>query len=223
MKKIIQSLCCVLCACGTVLFCYGSSLCAESASGQVPRASFGVGVRAGMYDVRTTGDDDLSWDTGKVYGGGVIFEYMFNNYFGLHSGVWYGRFEGEVRFDNDGVPIDTTSQVYSMPLYLITSLRYGRFAAELLTGFDFVYVAKSEFERESLSGPERADISHFIRYRQYAASGGLQFKIGITRFIDIFVGGIASYYITDFIESDDSSQTHFYTFTATAGVLLRTF
>lgn len=223
MKKIVLSLGFILCACGTLIFCFNDSLCAEQSSGQFPRASYGLGVRAGVYDVRTVGEDDLTWDTGKVYGGGFIFELMINNYFGLHSGLWYGRFEGEVRFDNEDAPIDTVTQQYSMPLYLITSLRYGRFAAELLTGFDFIYISKTEFERETADGSDRADISHYIRYRQYAASGGVQFKFGITRFIDIFVGGIASYYITDFIESDDSSQSHIYTFVATAGVLLRTF
>ncbi len=195
-----------------------------AADAPAPRVSFGLGATMGYEDAQITGSNDMIWDSGTVLGAGFIVEYMWNQRFGLHSGVWAMLFRNDLVFGDGGQNVQATSRMVTIPLYLITSFRSGRFACDFLTGFMYSYVQNSTFRVEDdVTGAQQANITQYIDKNQFGIGGGIELKFGITRFIDIFVGGIAEYYLTDFIDSEDKNDTRFYTFRATAGFLFRTF
>ncbi len=197
---------------------------ASDDTGGTPLASFGAGATFGSYDVIATGSDQLIWKGGTGYGGGLMFEYMWNQVFGIHSGFWYAVSTIELKFnENDPVTIDARTEHFWMPLYLITSYRSGMFGIGLLTGMNFMYVHKCEFLVDSPMGSDEMDVTEYMRYDLYGIAGGLELKIGVTRFIDICIGGMAEIYARGFIKSTSRTQDYLYDFRFFTGVLFRTY
>lgn len=200
-----------------------SFLRAEQGATSSMRTSFGAGVSGGYSDVVVSGSTSESWSPGPVYGGGIVFEWMWNEFFGLHSGVWFYRISQELEFEGSTDVIVADSNILTLPVYLTAAQQWGRFGINLMAGFDFGYVWDSELSNDSSENPKRADITHFMNKNQFAVSAGIDFRFGIGRFTYLFVGGMASFYCTNFIDGDDRSDIRLYTFTAHSGILLRTF
>lgn len=206
-----------------IIISHTNLLRAEQAPTSSMRASFGAGVSGGYSDVVISGSTSETWSPGPVYGGGIIFEWMWNEYFGLHSGVWFYRLSQELEFEGSTDITKAYSNILTLPVYLIAAQQWGRFGISLLAGCDFGYIWDTELNNESSENPKRADITHYMNKNQFAVSAGLDFRFGIGRFTYLFVGGMASFYCTNFIDGDDRSDIRLYTFTAHSGILLRTF
>ncbi len=206
-----------------IIISHTSFLRAEQVSTPSMRASFGAGVSGGYSDVVISGTTSETWSPGPVYGGGIIFEWMWSEYFGLHSGVWFYRVSQELEFESSTDVTTADSNILTLPVYLTAAQQWGRFGISVLAGFDFGYIWDTELSNDSSANPERADITHYMNKNQFAVSAGLDFRFGIGRFTYLFVGGMASFYCTNLIDGDDQSDIRLYTFTAHSGILLRTF
>jgi hypothetical protein len=197
---------------------------AQGGAGDTPMVSFGAGITYGYYDFVSTGTDQILWEGGTGEGFGFVVEYMWNDVFGIHTGLWYGVSFIDLKFDeNDPMTIEARTEHIWMPLYLITSYRRGRMGIALLTGLNFMYVRKSEFYGESPMGDMSIDITEYMRYDLYGFAGGLEFKLGITRFIDLFIGGIAEIYARGIIRENERSEDYLYDYRVISGVLFRTY
>jgi len=215
---------CVICLCALALMLAVSPGAADSGEAGTPMVSFGAGVTYGYYNFITSGDDTVVWEGGTGYGGGLVFEYMWNDVFGVHSGLWYAVSIIDLKFDEDDpMTVEARTEHLLFPLYLITSYRRGRFGIGLLTGLNFMYVRKSEFYASSPMGSMTLDVSEYLRYDLYGLAGGFEMKFGVARFVDIFLGGLAEFYMRGFIKDTSGSVDYLYDFRVMTGVLFRTY
>jgi hypothetical protein len=149
---------------------------------------------------------------------------MFNNTFGIHSGLWYGLSKVKLKMKAGdsgpagGIYAETSS--FYFPICLITSFGSTSFSFNILTGLSYTYIRKCVL---TASGMEM-DMSDYLNYHQTGLTFGLNVKFEIVAFVDIFIGGIADYYITSFSRNfGDDSRSNFYDFRAIAGVMFRTY
>ncbi len=89
-------------------------------------------------------------------------------------------------------------------------------------GPTFMYLHETMFFANSSMGGD-IDVTEYMRYDLWGLSGGLQIKIGMTRFTDFFLAGMADIYLRGIIKSGDNSQDYLYDFRLISGVMLRTF
>ncbi len=194
---------------------------AEKESINNPNVSFGLGGSFGFFDIYTKGGDG-DWDSGISYGGGFIFEKMFGNRLGVHSGMLYR----EARF---GFTDDNEQKIvmrsYAVPLYLITSpVNRGNFSLNVLTGFTFSHLVQVKIQENSDTGEPEIDVHQYMVSNQVALSAGLNLKFRIGRFVDFFIGSIGDFHITKFLSENDGGdqQDHIYNIRGITGVLFRT-
>jgi hypothetical protein len=204
-------------------FCCNIAI-AEEKSSDIPRASIGVGGTFGYYNLKSTGTNEPGFDGGIGYGGGLVFEGMFNNTFGIHSGLWYGLSKIKLKMkEGDSGPsgdVFAETSFFYFPIYLITSFGSTSFSFNILTGLSYSYIRKCLI---TASGMEM-DMSDYINYQQTGLSFGLNVKFAVAAFVDIFIGGITDYYITSFSRNfGDDSRSNFYDFRVIVGVMFRTY
>ncbi len=220
------------------------NLHAQEKKKSVPKISFGAGGSVGYYDLISESEQHVKWNGGMGYGGALVFESMFNDLFGIHSGIWFHQFKVEIEMkseddsgpssgDTSGDPsystetykkYDVKSNYFTVPIYLMTSFNLNVISLNLLGGVNFSYISET-FMSEQLSNNEAAseNISTDIGYVQLGVGGGVELKFHVTRFIDIFVTGIGVRYFSDFIENESEVTAYLYEFRTTSGVLFRTF
>ncbi len=203
-----------------------SNLHAEEKKDSIPRVSMGIGASFGYYDLIDDKEEYIKWKKGIGYGGGFIFERMFSDLFGIHSGIWFYKtiIEAEMRDDDDyhennnsSEPdtsesddvyniVDFKSNYITIPFYLITSFDLNFISLNLLTGFNFTYITETFECEDTPTGTESENMSQHIGYSQLGVGGGLKIKFHITRFVDFFVAGIGEMYFTDYINDDDDNN-----------------
>jgi hypothetical protein len=195
----------------------------EAAEGKTPRVSMGAGAFFGRFHAIIRGDTEEKWEGGNGYGGGLIFERMFNDRFGIHSGIWYFESSMTITSDYDDYSMEARSLSLSIPFYLITSFNFQSFALEILSGFNFTYITETYLYEGSRGSGRSTNVRPFINNFQIGLGGGVQFKYRITRFIDIFIGALGERYLTSFVAADDRTTQYLYDIRLQSGVMLRTF
>ena len=210
------------------------SVFSQENSDSIPKIAFGVGGFYGFYDVIHDYGKGGNWKEGDGYGGGMIFEAMLSNRFGIHSGIWYSQFtltldiadhsqegttEGpEVWFDNE-----IKTDIITVPIYLITSFRLSVFSFNFLTGFNFSYITESSMSTKTPEGKESADMKKYLGYSQVGVGGGLEIKISLPGFIDIFFSGTGERYFNDLVKENKEWSDFLYNYKAMAGIMMRTY
>ena len=187
-------------------------------------ASFGIGLTFGQFQTYKQ-SGDFSSDPGYAGGVSLVFEKMFSNRFGIHSGLGYLETEFKIKnTEIDNVFVDYWHlKAVSMPLLLITSFNFDSFSINLLTGLNFYHIFSSQIK----TGDETTDLSeadalpHTIS-NPVMASAGVNFKIRISKFTDLYLGAIGEISIQDIFNDTDSNISRFVSTRAIAGVLFRT-
>ena len=169
----------------------------------------------------------MDWDHGFGYGGGIVFENMFNKTFGLHSGLWYSHFTLNLAFPDDTTDEitehDVTTDIINLPFYLITSFDSSIVTLNMLTGLNFTYIARSYMDPGTDSGSNE-NIKKYLGYGQIGAGAGLEFLFKITRFTRFFISVVGDYYFVNLItDTEDGSINHLFDANIRAGFMLCTF
>ena len=209
-----------------MLFPYKNVYSLEEAK-ETPRVNMGIGGLFGYYNANHIGDSPMDWDHGFGYGGGIVFENMFNKTFGLHSGIWYSHFKLKLSFpDKDTDEItnhDVKTDAITMPFYLITSLDSSIVTLNLLTGLNFSYIVYSYMD-PSPDSESGENITKYLGYGQIGAGAGFEFLFKITRFTRFFISVVGEYYFVNLItDTEDGSINHLFDANIRAGIMLCTF
>jgi hypothetical protein len=122
---------------------------ALEADQNTPKVNIGFGGLFGFYNVNHYGNNNMNWEPGYAYGGGLVFENMFTGTFGLHSGLWFTHSVIKAKFSDKDSGTDEKiehkmkSNIITLPLFLITSFNSRVITLNLLTGLNFSSVPES--------------------------------------------------------------------------------
>ncbi len=191
----------------------------------LPLASFGAGLSGGIYSARTNSANS-TWKAGPGYGGGLVFEKMWNSRFGIHSGFWYHIISMKMVESNEGKEsqeMKLKSDIFQMPLCLLVAFRAGSFSLNPLAGFSVIYVRKTVLENDTNEGTFSANVSRYMAKSQLGMLAGLEFKYALGRFTDLFLITEGEYCFTKLIRADSDKKDFLYSGRLLAGVMLRTF
>jgi hypothetical protein len=200
---------------------------------ETPRVNIGAGGSFEYCNVNGTGNNNMGWQPGYGYGGGIVFESMYSDTFGLHSGLWFTHSVIKAKFSDDksGTGEKTThtmkTNMFTMPFYLITSLDSRFITLNLLAGLNLSYIVESRMKPspdDEGSGSSNGDIKKYLGYGQIGAGAGLEFLFKITKFTRLFISFTGEYYFVSLIsDQKDGSIDHLYGANARAGFMLSTF
>jgi len=198
-----------------------------------PNVSMGLSGTLGRYDIysqNNSSSSKMKWDTGPGYGGGLIFEKMFSNRFGVLSGLHYIDFRlsaSEIDSTTGGkARYELRSRGLGMPLYLETSFSSPSVTLSFLAGFSFFHLFDSKITVDSGGATTRGNILIYINENQAALSGGIMIKFRVGAFTDLFVGGIAEYSLMNFFSDNarggDDEVNYLYNYRGIMGIMVRT-
>lgn len=201
------------------------NLLAQDAGKETPKVRIGLGGSYGYYSaINRYGNID--WEPGYGYGGGLVFENMFTNTFGLHSGIWFTQCTLKAEFpDNGGTTKEKhkfKSNIITIPFYLITSLGSGFITLNILTGLNFSYIAQS-YMTPGTNGQQNENIQKYLGWGQIGAGGGIELLFRITKFTRLFISCVGEYYFTRLIEGGNDTGDYLYNANIRAGIMLCTF
>ena len=193
----------------------------------VPRynASFGIGLTFGSFKTFLE-DGVFKSDHGYAYGASFVFEKMFSNRFGIHSGLGYLETEftiTEAAF-SDAEEIQWHIRALNMPLLLITSLNTQKFSLNLLTGVSFYHLLSSELKTdEDIFQKKSRDVLQPTTSYPVMAAAGFNLKFRVGDFTDIYAGAINEISIQKIVPKNRSTDvSRFISTRLIAGFLLRT-
>ena len=170
---------------------------AENEPESPPNASFGFAGSFGYYNAweRKKGDSHTRYDFGPGYGGGFIFEKMFNNLLGIHSGLWVNRFNLDMRTKQRFNPFSIDPLAYiptklkvsgwsiSIPVCLITSLNASFFSFNFLSGIEYTHIVKSEMKLNNplFSYKRHLDLLPYLSQPQFGFNLGIILKFRVAQ------------------------------------------
>jgi hypothetical protein len=205
---------------------------ALEADQNTPKVNIGVGGLFGFCSVNHYGNNNMNWDPGYAYGGGIVFENMFTGTFGLHSGLWFTHSVIKAKFSDKDSGTDIkiehkmTSNIITLPIFLITSFDSRNITLNLLTGLNFSYIAETYMKPNPDNGSNNSNtnITKFLGYGQIGAGAGIEFLFKITKFTRLFITFTGEYYFVNLIsDQEDGSIDHLYGANVRAGIMLCTF
>lgn len=226
------------CAAFSAFMCVSLHVFAQQEDeGRGPNASFGV---AGSLSFHNGWQFNSGYIFSRTrftpgYGGGFIFEKMFNNYLGIQSGLRANYYCLKMTlkpritsFSLDDlssfpIPLKLDGWSISVPLSLLTSINISFFSLNLLAGITYTHIIVSSFTSGNplVTLWRTLDLLPFISQPQFAFTAGLLLRFRVARFVDIFVGGGGELYVTSLSSSYDGLM-RLYSLGATAGVMFRT-
>lgn len=211
----------------------------HSQAREIPRVSMGLGGSFGYYGIYSEykSGQDYDMGSGTGYGFGFVFERMVSGSFGIHSGLWYSTFKTSFKgnFEDDKGPFaidgDVETTMITLPVYLLTSFKSGRFSFNVLSGLQFSYIKSNELVALGTSSQGTSDFNYDMisetSYAQIGLGGGIEFKFGISKFIDIFIITIGEWYLIPILDgfgpNESGSEDYLYDVKVQSGVLFRTF
>jgi len=190
--------------------------------------SFGFIGTFGAADIFSKDSGVETEEPGPTVGGGFVFEKMFSNHFGIHSGLIYRYMEVDFTADVDMPdPLEATWSFHTIniPVLLIASANTENFSFNLLFGLTYINIFQSEIENRS-SFPfemESQKALSYINPHQVAVTGGINLKFRVTKFTDFFVGAIADFHPTNLFRSGGGNDhLSIYSGRVMAGYMFRT-
>jgi hypothetical protein len=205
---------------------YASDIDKNSDAGR--NFSFGFTGTAGLSDL-LPGDSDVETDNpGFTAGGGLVFEKMFTNHLGLHSGIVYRYIENKIYVDDTVNPLEAEWNFHTLtvPFLMILSANMENFSINLLAGFSYINIFDSTIKNRSLLPMDKDSQKalSFINPHQAAATAGINLKLKLTRFSDAFVGVIGDFHPTNLFRSDHGNKEHLHIYGGRimTGVMFRT-
>ncbi|HOT46661.1 MAG TPA: hypothetical protein PLM53_02325 [Spirochaetota bacterium] len=207
-------------------------------TGPAPTVSFGLAGSYGWYNnwLRKGGDMILKHEFAPGYGGAFVFEKMFNNIAGIHTGLWFNQMNLVMKLKSriTSLSIEPMSLAYtkmkvegwtfSFPLSLVTSLNASFFSFQIHAGIKYTQIITSRMthNNQMLSVYRRKmDMMSMIYPSQFGFTLGLFFKFRTVAYVDIFFGGEGELYVTQMIKHNND-VSHLIGLTVQAGVMFRT-
>jgi hypothetical protein len=190
--------------------------------------SFGFTGTAGLSDMLPRDSDVETDNPGITAGGGLVFEKMFTNHLGLHSGLVYRYIENNIFVDDIVNPLEAewTFHTLTIPFLMILSANMDSFSINLLAGFSYINIFDSTIKNQSsiVYDMDEQKALSVINPHQAAATAGINLKLKLTRFSDGFFGVIGDFHPTSLFRSDhgNNEYLHIYGGRIMTGVMFRT-
>jgi hypothetical protein len=232
MKHSIICLITAACILGPIL-----PVLADNEPESPPNASFGFAGSFSGYNAweRKKGDSHTRYDFAPGYGGGFIFEKMFNNLLGIHSGLWVNRFNLDMKIKNRFNPFSIDPLAFistklkisgwsiTFPLCLITSINASFFSFNILSGIQYTHMVKSEMKLNNplMSYKRHLDLLPYLSQPQFGFNLGIMLKFRVAQFVDLFAGVMGELYVTELVKGN-SDFSLLFDLKALAGVMFRT-
>ena len=174
-----------------------------------PNISYGLSANFGISTaVQSKGTNQ--YKPGISYGCDFIFEKMFSNTLGLHSGISFAQLSSS--YLQRGLPdtwIEVITRSLSLPVYMITSINKNFFSFNLLCGFYVSYLFEAEMINPgSIPGGGSADILKYLNHYQFGTGVGINFKFRINHFFDLFFGLSTEFSFIDLIAEKGNDKTY---------------
>jgi len=211
---------------------------ADDTTEKPPNVSFGVAGSFNAFSAweRKKGDQYTGFHLSPGYGGGFIYEKMYNNLLGIYSGIWFNRLSLNIRmkqpldplaynFPLNLLPMKLTVHGLSVsfPLSLIVSLNTSNFSFNILGGIKYTHIVESlgRPDNTALSYKKNIDILPYLNQPQFGFTLGINLKFRIATFIDLFLGCMGNLYVTSLIKGRNDTAL-LYDISAVSGVMFRT-
>ncbi len=236
MKGLIIS----LISAAMVVSCGMHRLFAEEASDKQPNVSFGAAGSFNESSVweRKKGSQHFAYRFAPGYGGGVVFEKMFNNLIGINSGIWFNRVNLDTRIKQNLDPaslnnlsplnfvamkITISGWTVSVPLSLIVSLNTRIFSFNILGGIVYTHIVESDIRPDNLMMQYKRsyNLLPLLNQPQFGFSLGVNFKFRVALFVDVFLGCTGNLYVTELFRGNNDIPL-LYTINTFSGVMFRT-
>lgn len=205
-------------------------------AGSAPNLAVGIAGSYGWYNAwqRRKGDAHMTNEFSPAYGGGIVFEKMFNNIVGINSGLWFnhmtmsmGMRQPMTSLNFDPMTILTTKMnvtgwSISIPLTLVTSLNASVFSFQFLAGIKYTHIVEAEMK---VNNPyiikKKIDLLPLLNQPQFGFTAGIIFKFRVAQFVDVFFGGTGTLYVTQFIK-EGNDISHLFDLSTQSGIMFRT-
>ena len=207
------------------------SLYASDINNDVPgnrNFSFGFTGTVGLSDLFSRDSDVKTDNQGITAGGGLVFEKMFTNHLGLHSGIIYRYIEYDITAGDTLNPFEASWSFHTMtiPFLMIVSANMENFSFNLLAGFSYINIFDSTIKNRSslVYDMESQKALSITNPHQAAATAGINMKLRLTKFSDAFVGIIGDFHPTSLFRSDHGKNEylHIYGGRVMTGIMFRT-
>ncbi|MCX7679802.1 MAG: hypothetical protein N2316_11385 [Spirochaetes bacterium] len=210
-----------------LLFFYAHSVSvsfAEEASQVETRMSVGAGISGEYCNFIDVAGGTVEWKGGVGYAFGFVAEYAGNDFFSVQSGFWYGvnfiDLTMQLSQNQMSDTIEARTEFWILPFYFIFSYTIDSGSIGAIAGINFMHIRKSEF-RGTMGTDTTLEITEYLNYDQYGPVGGIQIKIGISRYVQVFVQGLAEVYAKKFITAVERTAEYLYDYRAVGGILLK--
>ncbi len=211
---------------------------ADEEPGSSPNLSFGLAGSYGLYNnwQRKEGDMMMKHGFTRGYGGGIIFEKMFNNILGIHSGLWFNQLNLTMSMKQKitstsinpmslaYTKMDVTGWTIGIPLSLVTSLNASFFSFQIHAGIKYTHILQSEMTHNNILlmlYKRKMDMISLTYQSQFGFTLGIFFKFRTIAYVDLLFGAEGELYVTKLVKND-TGVTHLFGLTARAGIMFRT-
>lgn len=190
--------------------------------------SFGFTGTAGLNGLFSRGSDVETENPGLTAGGGLVFEKMFTNRLGLHSGIVYRYIENDFKAGTTMIPLEAEWFFHTMtiPFLMIISANRENYSFNLLAGFSYINIFDSTIKNRSplVYDMESQNALSAINPHQAAVTAGINLKLKVTKFSDFFFGVIGDFHPTSLFRSDhgNNEYLHIYGVRIMTGYMFRT-
>ena len=186
--------------------------------------SFGFVLTGGYTSIWQRIGSENDWGWGYLAGGGFVFEKMFTNRLGIHTGLSY--IYSMTNLDpGDDIHAQATMHSLMAPLYLIVSANRGIFSFNFLTGLDILVITDCSMHGDSDMLPNKtAAVTQYLCPAQFGLAAGFNFKFRVAHYVDYYFGFIGDFYVSSLERRHEGydSYGHIYDGRLMTGVLFRT-
>lgn len=176
--------------------------------------SFGFTGTAGLTGLLSNSSDIENDKPGFTAGGGLVFEKMFTNRLGLHSGITYRYIKDYIAVENVPDPDELAWSFHTLtiPFLMILSANAKNSSFNLLAGISYINILDSTIKKRSsfVSDMESQKALSFINPHQVAATVGFNLKFKVTRFSDFFAGIIIDFHPTNLFRTDHGHDEYLF-------------
>jgi len=195
---------------------------AEKKTSATDGIAVGLGGGAGLFHAYAVNNSELTWDPGLSINFGLIFEKMFTNRLGLHSGLWFQHGKVWFKSPDAGFLVDKAyveMSILQIPIDCIIAFNAGFFTFDILAGLSLSQVIESNMKIKEPAATN-IDFLHAMNYFQLALDLGFNLKFRVGRFTDLFIGVKSHAYLLPTMQDERGDKDNFsYDLQASAGIM----